>query len=55
MCIQAVGGGVVGGFSHLIHNMSIEYFDDVRIEGYDPLIPPQILQYEEPLVIHTVV
>ena len=25
------------------------YFDDLRIEGYDPLIPPQILQYEEPL------
>jgi hypothetical protein len=28
----------------------IEYFDDLRIEGYDPLIPPQILQQEHQLV-----
>ncbi|KAI8054537.1 3-deoxy-7-phosphoheptulonate synthase [Syncephalis plumigaleata] len=27
----------------------IEYFDDLRIEGYDPLIPPQILQQDHQL------
>ncbi|RKP23986.1 3-deoxy-7-phosphoheptulonate synthase [Syncephalis pseudoplumigaleata] len=28
----------------------VEYFDDLRIDGYDPLIPPQILQQDHPLV-----
>ena len=25
------------------------HFDDLRVDGYDPLIPPQILQLEFPL------
>jgi hypothetical protein len=29
-----------------------EPYDDLRILGYDPLIPPQILQQDYPLVGH---
>ncbi|KAI9599177.1 phospho-2-dehydro-3-deoxyheptonate aldolase [Syncephalis fuscata] len=31
------------------HSDGVEYYDDLRIDGYDPLIPPQILQQDHPL------